>query len=235
MMEEALIKKLISKCQECGTDPAIFIQEKILELEERKKILLTPSAHWFRDNLARFNEFASKVLQRPLSDEEKYGPNSLTETMKWRLKPQQPFAVDEALRRKLLDESNGRCKVCGKLLTSHTMRVDHKIPISDGGSPHSLNLQALCELCNSGKSDYFEETAQAAARPWYERRKALITGDVEITPKKRFCVLIRDASTCRICGAKASQVPLKVVLRVDSLHGGQAVYDNLVAACEKCV
>lgn len=229
-----LVQPLLSKCYECGLDPVIFVQEKILELEERKRILLTPSARWFNDNFARYNEFASKVLQRPLSDQEKYGANRLAQMIQRRLNPQQPFPVDEPLKRKLLEESNGRCKVCGTPLTVETMRVDHKVPVSEGGSPHPLNLQALCELCNSGKSDYFEETAQAAARPWYEQRKDLVTGNVKLTPKKRFCALMRDKNCCRLCGKKASQVALKVVLRIPPKDGGQPVYDNLITVCEQC-
>lgn len=230
-----LIQSLLSKCYECGLDPAIFVQEKILELEERKRILLTPSARWFNDNFGRYNEFASKVLQRPLADKEKYGANRLAEIIQRRLNPQQPFPVDEPLKRKLLEESNGRCKVCGTALTVETMRVDHKVPVSEGGSPHPLNLQALCELCNSGKSDYFEEAAQAAARPWYEQRKDLVAGNVRLTPKKRFCALMRDKNCCRLCGKKASQVALKVVFRISLEDGGQPVYDNLITVCEQCM
>ena len=230
-----LVETLLSKCYECGLDPEIFVQEKILELEERKRILLTPSAKWFKDKFAQYNEFASRVLQRSLTDEEKYGANRLAEMIQRRLHSQQPFSADEPVKRKLLEESNGRCKVCGMLLTVQTMRVDHKLPLAEGGSPHPLNLQALCELCNNGKSDYFEQTAQAAARPWYERRRALVSGNVALTPKKRFCALKRDASTCRACGAKASQVALAVALRIPPKQGGQAVYDNLVTICEQCM
>lgn len=232
---QGLTQSLLFKCHECGIDAELFVKEKLLELEERKRTLLTPSADWFHNNFSHYNEYALKVLQRPLTDEEKYGPDGLIEVIQRRFNTQQPFPVDEALKRKLLEEGNGRCRLCGVRLTVETIKVDHKVPVSEGGSPHSLNLQALCELCNSGKSDYFEETVQAAARPWYERRKALITGCVTLTPKKRFCALVRDRSTCRMCGAKASQVALAGVLRVPSEEGGQAVYDNLVTICEQCM
>lgn len=230
-----LAQVLLSKCSECGLDPAAFIQEKILELEERKRILLTPSAQWFQSNFAEYNEYASKALQRPLVDEEKYGPKRLAEMIQRRLNPQQPFPVDQPLKRTLLEESNARCKVCGTPLTVETMRVDHKVPVSEGGSPHPLNLQALCEPCNSGKSDYFEETAEAAARPWYEQRRDLVGGNVRLAPKKRFCALMRDKSCCRLCGTSASQVALTVALRVPPEKGGQAMYDNLVTICEQCM
>jgi len=230
-----IARSLLSKCNECGIDPEIFIQEKLLELEERKRILLTPTAEWFKDNFSKYNEFASNILRRPITDEEKYSANKLTEFIKRRLSPQQPLVADEMLKRKLLEEANGRCSICGKLLTIETIRIDHKIPLSEGGSSHPLNLQALCELCNNGKSDYFQETAQAAARPWYEKRKSLLSGTVALSPKKRFCAITRDASSCRLCGAKSCEAELMVVLRVPQKQGGQAVYDNLMTVCERCL
>lgn len=134
----------------------------------------------------------------------------------------------------MLEEYNGRCAICGESLTADTMILDHKIPLAEGGANHPLNIQPLCSLCNSGKSDYYEETIEAAARPWFETRKSLIEGTTSITPKKRFCVLVRDRNTCQICGAKANETTLKVVCRVPIERGGQPVYDNLITACFLC-
>ncbi|MBC8273501.1 MAG: HNH endonuclease [Chloroflexi bacterium] len=230
-------KSLILKCTECGIPPASFIREKILELEERKRILLTPSKYWFRDNYSRYNEFASLALQRPLSEEEKFDPlRSLIAFIKIRLNPEPRInlAGDFSLKRKMLEEYNGRCAICGESLTADTIILDHKIPSAEGGANHPLNIQPLCSLCNSGKSDYYEETIEAAARPWFEARKPLIEGRIFITPKKRFCVLVRDRNTCQNCGAKASETTLEVVCRVPIERGGQPVYDNLVTLCSSC-
>ena len=59
---DSLCRSLVLKCTECGIPPESFIKEKILELEERKRIVLTPSRYWFRDNYSRYNEFASLAL-----------------------------------------------------------------------------------------------------------------------------------------------------------------------------
>lgn len=225
------------KCTECGIPPEAFINEKILELEERKRILLTPSKRWFRGNYSRYNEFASLVLRRPLSEEEKFDPlKSLIIFIKRRLNPEPRInlADDSSLKHKLLEEHDERCAICGELLTLDSIILDHKIPLADGGTNHPLNIQPLCLLCNRGKSDCCEETIEAAARPWFEARKLLIEGKVSLTPKKRFCVLIRDRSTCQYCGAKAHETKLKVVCRVPTRNGGQPVYDNLIALCSSC-
>jgi 5-methylcytosine-specific restriction endonuclease McrA len=233
----SLCRSLVLKCTECGIPPESFIKEKILELEERKRILLTPSKYWFRDNYSRYNEFASLALRRPLSEEEKFHPlKSLVAFIKRRLNPEARINLADniALKRKILQEYNGRCAICGELLTLDSVTLDHKIPLSEGGTNHPLNIQPLCSLCNSGKSDYYEETIEAAARPWFEARRPLIEGQVSVTPKKRFCVLVRDGSTCQHCAATASQITVKVVCRVPLENGGQTVYDNLVTLCSSC-
>lgn len=232
---DTICHDLINKCVECGVDPASFITEKALELEERKKILATPSKTWFNENLNCYPDFVAKALNRELSDEERYGDEGLLAIIKRRLNPLPRELENEAsLKRLLLRESNGRCKICGTPLTINTVTIDHILPLAEGGSNHTLNLQATCNLCNNGKSDYFQQTAQASARPWWEPRKNLLDGTVRITPTKRFCVLMRDGSTCRNCGITAETDQLKVVMRVGFQKGGQAVYDNLLTLCSRC-
>lgn len=228
---------LVAKCIECGIPPEAFFNEKILELEERKRILVTPSKYWFRNNYTRYSAFASLALRRPLSEEEKFDPiRSLLSFIKRRLNPEPRanLANDISLKRKILEEYNGRCPICGELLTVDSVTLDHIVPLAEGGANHPLNIQPLCALCNSGKSDYYEETIEAAARPWFEARRLLVEGKVSITSKKRFCVLARDRSTCQHCGNTASGSNLLVRCRVSPEDGGQPVYDNLITLCSAC-
>lgn len=233
--KESILEEIVSKCKECGLEPEAFLKEKILELEERKRVLVTPCFKWFKANYTKYNDFASKVLQRALYDEEKYGGGALIKIVERRFNIQKVMAVNDEIKKRLLKESNNRCKICGEILDLKKMRVDHKFPIAEGGSPDVLNLQAVCFSCNSGKSDYFEDTAQAAARPWFERRKCLVEGKIDITNKKRFCVLNRDGSKCKKCEKNSSEVKLIVTMRVSEDEGGQAVYDNLITVCEGCL
>lgn len=47
---------------------------------------------------------------------------------------------------------NGRCGICGKHIDYEVMTVDHKIPLSKGGTNDFSNLQPACGTCNLLKS-----------------------------------------------------------------------------------
>lgn len=68
--------------------------------------------------------------------------------------PEGERRIDRATRADVLQ--HGRCEMCGRH-TSEGIRlhVDHKIPVTWGGSDDRDNLQALCEDCNEGKKDRF--------------------------------------------------------------------------------
>lgn len=63
--------------------------------------------------------------------------------------------VSPSTRVKVFERDNYTCQMCGR---SHhhdgvKLEVDHKIPVSRGGSDNISNLQTLCFECNRGKSD----------------------------------------------------------------------------------
>ena len=58
------------------------------------------------------------------------------------------------LRFSILERDNFRCQICGRDATDRVLlEIDHKIPVSKGGSNDVGNLQVLCRECNIGKSD----------------------------------------------------------------------------------
>ena len=74
---------------------------------------------------------------------------------------EQPASLDSLdisprLRAEVL--SAGRCAMCGRTPLDHhvVLVVDHKVPVSWGGTSDRDNLQPLCEECNGGKRDYFQ-------------------------------------------------------------------------------
>lgn len=237
-MEEVINWPMLAeRCYDAGVDPIAFFREKVAELEERKRILITPARSWYRDSALTYDGLGERLLGRPLRDDERrVAKTGLVWLVERRLNPEQRenLTGDSGLKARLLEESGGSCSACGMPLTAATLEVDHRLPLAEGGSNDSLNLQALCRQCNQGKGDYFEETAFAAARPWWERRSDLAQGSVTLTDLKRYCALMRTGRKCQQCGARAADGELKVVLRVSRAQGGQPVFDNLVVTCRKC-
>lgn len=43
---------------------------------------------------------------------------------------------------------NGRCALCGRPIDFESMTIDHKIPLSRGGTNDFANLQPTCGVCN---------------------------------------------------------------------------------------
>lgn len=57
------------------------------------------------------------------------------------------MAMHSVQKRKLL---KNKCKYCK---STDELTIDHKIPLSKGGSNAPGNIQTLCRLCNQTKSD----------------------------------------------------------------------------------
>lgn len=60
---------------------------------------------------------------------------------------------DDKIKRKVLEQQNGKCKKCGKEITFEEADADHITPWSKGGHTTIENCQILCKSCNRRKSD----------------------------------------------------------------------------------
>jgi 5-methylcytosine-specific restriction endonuclease McrA len=60
-------------------------------------------------------------------------------------------AIGAKLRYDILTRDKNRCVKCGATKDQVRLHVDHKIPVSQGGTNDPSNLQTLCEKCNLGK------------------------------------------------------------------------------------
>jgi len=57
-----------------------------------------------------------------------------------------------ALRWSILERDNYTCRYCGQHAPNVMLEVDHRIPVSEGGSDHPDNLVTSCFACNRGKN-----------------------------------------------------------------------------------
>ena len=59
--------------------------------------------------------------------------------------------ISSYVREGLYRGQKGRCMYCGHEVPLEDIQVDHKTPITRGGSDSDKNLQLLCASCNSRK------------------------------------------------------------------------------------
>lgn len=60
-------------------------------------------------------------------------------------------------KKTLYAKYNGRCAICGNPVAFKDMTVDHKTPLSKGGTNAMDNLQLACHSCNLMKTDFSVE------------------------------------------------------------------------------
>lgn len=61
-------------------------------------------------------------------------------------------------RLKIFHRANGQCEYCGCLLLLPFGTLDHRLPLSRGGSNRNTNLSWCCWSCNQIKGDIPEIT-----------------------------------------------------------------------------
>ena len=73
--------------------------------------------------------------------------------------------VSLAQRQRILRRDNFICQLCGvhgagsrPIAGTAILHVDHKLPFSKGGTDADSNLWTLCEDCNEGKSNYYDDS-----------------------------------------------------------------------------
>lgn len=64
-------------------------------------------------------------------------------------------AISLQLRNQIMQRDDFSCVYCGANVASGAeLEIDHKVPISRGGTNDPHNLQTLCRACNLGKSNH---------------------------------------------------------------------------------
>jgi 5-methylcytosine-specific restriction endonuclease McrA len=86
--------------------------------------------------------------------------------------------IDE-LRQLLIDSYGKKCQFCNKRLDVNTLVLDHKIPISKGGTSNIDNLQIICSTSNSMKGSLDEEHFTLLLE-WLETAPEALRKDVSI-------------------------------------------------------
>lgn len=78
--------------------------------------------------------------------------------LKRRLSSQRPPGrepLSPRVRSEVLHRDNYTCQYCGRKAPTVVLEVDHRVPVSGGGTDESSNLITACTDCNRGKSNRF--------------------------------------------------------------------------------
>lgn len=79
--------------------------------------------------------------------------------------------VTKKVKEQLLQQANGKCEYCGVQVDERIAMIDHKIPLSKGGSSDIDNLAIACPKCNILKADKIIDSfsipvVESAAKLW---------------------------------------------------------------------
>lgn len=73
-------------------------------------------------------------------------------------KEYQRSKMTQSLRYNIMKRDGFRCVLCGRTADDGVkLHVDHIMPVSKGGKTVESNLRTLCEDCNMGKSDKYDD------------------------------------------------------------------------------
>ena len=65
--------------------------------------------------------------------------------------------MTQKLRYQILRRDNFACVICGRTQSDGAkLHVDHIKPVAKGGTNDESNLRTLCDMCNFGKSDFYD-------------------------------------------------------------------------------
>lgn len=150
--------------------------------KEEAKALKIP--FWICENIE--NDLYNKLLLKPIlstsvhiktyyqspagrnyyEDSKTYSFNQIIEHFKYvqqvisfkNSKEYQRQLLTQSLRYDILKRDNFTCQICGRSKKDGVkLHVDHIIPVSRGGKTEPDNLRTLCQDCNLGKSDKYDE------------------------------------------------------------------------------
>ena len=74
--------------------------------------------------------------------------------------------INDTIRLKVLKRDGYRCVYCGAHGKDCELQVDHRVPLSKGGSNHVSNLLASCRKCNQSKGDAEWPKGDAECKCW---------------------------------------------------------------------
>ena len=73
----------------------------------------------------------------------------------------------EEERRRLYNDADGKCALCGKKVSYKAIHLDHIVPLGADGTDTLDNLQVCCPSCDTIKREWPEDKLQQKAKDLY--------------------------------------------------------------------
>ena len=121
---------------------------------------------------------------------------------------QQMRYISATKRNEVLERDGYRCVYCSADLHNEAVAIDHRVPVSAGGTNDIDNLQATCKTCNARKKDF--TGPESGIREYLDRRRQ-IDRTLELTNKVLTPIIEglawadSEEATCPWCNGKSKQ------------------------------
>lgn len=110
--------------------------------------------NWFKNHPNFSQEYRFKNLSKAREKDRKYYKLNYDKIIRRRkiqsLRYRNAGIISKKLRNYILKKFNYKCQICNY---DKNLTIDHIVPVSKKGMTEENNLQVLCRLCNSKKSD----------------------------------------------------------------------------------
>ena len=131
---------------------------------------------------------------------------------------QQMRYVSAGKRQGVLERDGYRCAYCSADLRTEPLVIDHKVPVSAGGTNDVDNLQATCRSCNARKKGF--TSSDGDIRKYLDRRREIdrISDKVGTVLPQIVASLVwsdTEDAVCPWCGGLANRVKEKAYVGPD--------------------
>jgi hypothetical protein len=155
-VEDIILEYIINNGWKDYNKFAKKLTNEIVEKQPSTQKELTKLIRNFRHPFFIFNEitknqFLTRFPLNELLQQSRLPRESFISTRQPLLRKRKP--ISSKLRLLILERDGYRCCLCGKTARETKLEVDHKIPVSKGGTDSLKNLWTLCIDCNRGKSN----------------------------------------------------------------------------------
>jgi len=125
------------------------LESKRIYHQENREAILMRKRIYYQEHRSEALEYAKQRMEKHPEKVRESSRRSNAKRMAAKLENGGSFMKEEFTR--LCEQHDWKCAYCGRVLTPETVTIDHKVPLSRGGSSYIMNIAPACGGCNSSK------------------------------------------------------------------------------------